>query len=201
DIITYTLSYTNKASGLNTATGVQLSDTLPPQIVVDPNNIPAGGVLVGNIIYWDLTNLTIRAGGQITFPAQVSPNAGFGVSFTNSAQVLSAENDLNYSDDTSTLVTTTVGCAQPSVSSSPASLTRCSGDSITFTPVVNGTGPMTYQWLKNGSNIPGETGSSCTIAAISTADAGAFSVVITNLCGSATSVSTTLIVNTNVSAT
>src|SRR6266481_5662564 len=68
DIITYTLSYTNETSGLNTATGVQLSDTLPPQIVVDPNNIPAGGILVGNIIYWDLPNLAIRTGGQITFP-------------------------------------------------------------------------------------------------------------------------------------
>ena len=56
DIITYSLTYSNRASANNAATGVQLSDVLPAEVTVLANTIPAGGLLVGNTIYWDLPN-------------------------------------------------------------------------------------------------------------------------------------------------
>ena len=65
DIITYTLSYTNRTTGFNPATGVQLNDILPPEVSVNSSNLPAGGMLVGNTLFWDLPNLPLGAGGQI----------------------------------------------------------------------------------------------------------------------------------------
>src|SRR5439155_1473278 len=133
------LVYTNKTTGFDPATGVQLSDVLPAEVIVGTNTIPAGGMLIGNILYWDLTNLPVGVGGRISFQVQVPPTAGFGVSFTNTAQILSAENDLDYSDNTSTWVTTLVGCSAPAVLIDPESATKCSGDSLTFTGTANGT--------------------------------------------------------------
>src|SRR5439155_21540202 len=139
DLVTYVLVSTNKTTGFDPATGVQLSDVLPAEVIVGTNTIPAGGMLIGNTLYWDLTNLPVGVGGRISFQVQVSPTAGFGVSFTNTAQILSAENDLDYSDNTSTWVTTLVGCSAPAVLIDPESATKCSGDSLTFTGTANGT--------------------------------------------------------------
>jgi len=69
DIITYSLSYTNQTTGFNPATGVQLSDMLPPEVIVDTNTLPPNCMLVGNTFYCDLPNMPLGAGGQISFQA------------------------------------------------------------------------------------------------------------------------------------
>src|SRR5204863_1092508 len=117
------------------------------------NTIPAGGRLAGNTIYWDLPNLPLGAGGSLSFQVQVNANVPYGSSFTNFSQILSSENDLDYSDNSSRLVTSTISCAPPSVTLSPLSATKCPGDSITFTASASGSTPLSYQWRKNGSNI------------------------------------------------
>ncbi|MFO0082679.1 MAG: GC-type dockerin domain-anchored protein, partial [Phycisphaerales bacterium] len=77
----------------------------------------------------------------------------------------------------------------------PASLSRLSGQPASFTFTASGTGPLSFQWQKDGSNIVGETGATLTIAAASPADNGAYRVVVTNACGSATSTAATLTVD------
>src|SRR6266849_9767154 len=100
--IIYTLTYTNHAIGTNTATGVQLTDIFPPQVIVNTNGLPAGGRMTGNTLYVDVTNLPPGAGGQVSFQVQVDPAAAVGTSFTNFSQILSAEDDANYSYNSST---------------------------------------------------------------------------------------------------
>jgi hypothetical protein len=112
---------------------------------------------VGNIIYWDLPNLPIGVGGRLSFQAQINSNAPFGAYLTNFSQILSAENDLDYSDNTSILVTSTLSCAPPSVAISPASIVKCPGETAGFTATANGTGPLSYQWLRTGVEIAGQT--------------------------------------------
>ena len=51
-----------------------------------------------------------------------------------------------------------------------------------------------HQWRKNGKNISGATGSSYTLSEITTANAGTYTVVATNLLGSGTSNSAVLTV-------
>src|SRR5258708_3726733 len=203
DFITYTLAYTNQATGTNAARGVQMSDILPPQVIVDTNTL-AGGRLTGNTIYWDLsdgTNLPPGFGSQLSFQVQLDPATPFGSSFTNFSQILSAENDADYSDNTSTWVTTIPNCTRPTVLVNPSSATRCPGSSVAFISSASGSAPLSYQWLKSGITIPGATNNSFSISSVSSGDAASYALVVANTCGSVTSAPSPLIISTNASAT
>ncbi|MCB1050050.1 MAG: immunoglobulin domain-containing protein [Acidobacteria bacterium] len=82
----------------------------------------------------------------------------------------------------------------PSISSSPSPTTVCPGDSILMTTVASG-GSLTYQWRKDGMDIPGETSAFFSISSVQASDAGDYSCLVSNDCGSATSASATLTVN------
>ena len=57
-----------------------------------------------------------------------------------------------------------------------------SGSPVTLAVYAAGTGPLSYQWKLNGSNIMGATSSTYTTSAV-----GSYSVVVTNSLGNATS--------------
>src|SRR6266545_843724 len=78
----------------------------------------------------------------------------------------------------------------------PTALTRCEGGSATFSTTASGTGSFTYQWQKDGVNIPDETSSSYTINPVATSDAGTYRVVVSGTCGSDTTEGALLTVNT-----
>ena len=61
------------------------------------------------------------------------------------------------------------------------------GGSHTFTVAATGTAPLAYQWLKNGTAIPGATGSSYQITGAQAADVGNYSVRVTNIVGTVAS--------------
>ncbi len=77
----------------------------------------------------------------------------------------------------------------------PVEQTLCETSAVTFTVEVSGTAPYSYQWRKDGAEIDGATGAEYAIASIAPADAGAYDVVVTNLCGSATSAAAVLTVD------
>lgn len=60
------------------------------------------------------------------------------------------------------------------------------GDSLTLVAVADGTQPLTYQWQRNGAPIPGKTEPSLTLASITLADAGDYTLVVSNTRGSVT---------------
>jgi uncharacterized repeat protein (TIGR01451 family) len=198
--ITYTLSYTNKAVGTNTARGVQVSDILPAGLIVDTNTI-GGGYYAGNTVFWDVPNLAPGASGTISFQAKVSAANTNGNVLANYAQILSSENDANMSDNSSTATTTVIiTCVPPTIASNPASQTVCPGSQVSFSGAANGTAPS-LQWLKNGNPISGATNASYSIASASSGDAGTYALAASNSCGIATSSAANLIVNIPTSAT
>lgn len=69
----------------------------------------------------------------------------------------------------------------------PASQTVAAGTNVTFSANSASLPTPTYQWQKNGINIPGATGSAYTIFSVSTSDAGNYTVVATNSTGAVTS--------------
>ncbi len=78
----------------------------------------------------------------------------------------------------------------------PTAQTTAVGGAATFSITPPGTGgPFTYQWLFNGTAIPGATGSSFTINNVSSANAGSYSVMITDSAGTVTTTPVTLTVN------
>jgi hypothetical protein len=68
------------------------------------------------------------------------------------------------------------------------------GSGVTLSVGVTGTPPISYQWRKDGVAISGATNASFTIANPQFADAGVYSVVVSNTLGSATSNGATLTV-------
>lgn len=75
----------------------------------------------------------------------------------------------------------------PSVVVAPVSTSPARGSRTTLSVLASGDAPLGYQWLRNGAEISGATSRDYTIASVSDADAGDYSVRITNAAGSFTS--------------
>jgi hypothetical protein len=58
-----------------------------------------------------------------------------------------------------------------------------------------GSGPLTFQWRKNGAVIAGASGAEFTLADAKPGDSGSYAVVVSNQVGSATSVAASVVVN------
>jgi hypothetical protein len=71
----------------------------------------------------------------------------------------------------------------PTITSQPRSQTILAGETATFTVVAVGTGPLTYQWRRNESEIPGATGTSLIFANAASADSGEIRVRVTDSIG------------------
>lgn len=78
-----------------------------------------------------------------------------------------------------------------SVATQPASQTATTGNDATFTVVAGGSGPYSYQWLFQGTNIAGATGSSFTVNA-QAATSGTYAVLVSNPANSVLSSNATL---------
>ena len=76
----------------------------------------------------------------------------------------------------------------------PQSQTVTVGASVTFSAFASGTGMLSYQWQKNGVDLPGETTSTLTLEGVQSADVGRYRVQASNALGSAFSVEATLII-------
>jgi alpha-tubulin suppressor-like RCC1 family protein/formylglycine-generating enzyme required for sulfatase activity len=88
---------------------------------------------------------------------------------------------------------------KPGITLQPVSITRTSGEGVTFS--VTATNPagspsaLTYQWYKNGTAIPTGTNPTFIILPLTIAEAGNYSVVVSNLYGAVTSNIASLTVN------
>ena len=71
----------------------------------------------------------------------------------------------------------------PSITNQPASGTVASGGTATLTVGVAGTSPFSYQWRFNGVNIDGATNVSLSITNFCVANAGGYSVTVSNSAG------------------
>jgi|GEM_PF-650890 len=81
------------------------------------------------------------------------------------------------------------------ITSQPVSQVVSAGSTVTFYVAASGQPPLRYQWRKNGVNIAGATNATYTIAAVTTASAGGYTVVVSNSAGSVTSQTATLTIN------
>jgi hypothetical protein len=167
---------------------------IAPSIFADPQP-PTGTLYAG-----DTLKLTVDAGGTPNLTYQWRKNAlPIGGATASSYSVASAaltdsgtydvivSNSSGTSNSASATVTVSPQ-ASPSFTQNLLIGTRAifAGGTIKLQVAAVG-GGVTYQWKKNGSNIAGQTTSSLTIAGITAADAGSYTVVASNGAGNQTS--------------
>jgi hypothetical protein len=81
----------------------------------------------------------------------------------------------------------------PTVVTPPLSRTNNQGTSAAFSALVTGSQPLSFQWLKNGTNLSNTTSvsgadqSTLTLSCVGFVDTGDYSVIVSNVSGSVTS--------------
>jgi hypothetical protein len=98
------------------------------------------------------------------------------------------------------LVATLIVIDPPAITAQPGSRTNVAGTTASFAVQASGTAPLSYQWQFNGTNLTansqfsGVTASSLTISNVQAANAGNYTVVVTNSAGTTTSLAAALTV-------
>ena len=87
------------------------------------------------------------------------------------------------------------GYSAPIIAAQPAGLTVFVGSSVTFNISASGRGVLSYQWKKDGTDISGAISTSYSVAPVTTAYAGNYTVAVTNAYGTTLSNMATLTVN------
>jgi hypothetical protein len=73
------------------------------------------------------------------------------------------------------------------VTQTPPGPINYEGQTITDNVYAVGSGTLTYQWLENGTNLTGQTGTNLVLTGVHTTDSGSYSVVVSNAYGVVTS--------------
>lgn len=83
----------------------------------------------------------------------------------------------------------------PSITLQPTNQTVTAGSNVLFLVGVTGSAPLGFQWRFNGDDLPSRISSTLTLLNVQAANAGAYTVVVTNAGGSVTSAPAVLVVN------
>jgi len=169
----------------------------PITVVSQPQ---AQTVIAGNPFSFGVTNR-----GSLPYFYQWQKNNTNIAGATNAiyAVALASSNDMAYyrviiSNPVSVVTTSNVlltVLVPPSILAHPTNQEVALNGSVVFYVTATGTAPLSYQWRKNGTNIPGANLSSYAINNASTNDAGVYSVIVSNSAGVAISSNATLVVN------
>jgi hypothetical protein len=82
----------------------------------------------------------------------------------------------------------------PVILTQPTNQTILSGATASFAATASGTGPLSFQWQQNGSDVAGATAAAWSIPGAEPADSGDYTVVVSSPCGAITSQVATLVV-------
>src|SRR5262249_35322172 len=85
------------------------------------------------------------------------------------------------------MVATLTVLIPPVITNQPVSQTVAAGGSVSFQVSASGTSPFGYQWLFDRTNVIGSCTNFLVLGSVQLAQAGNYSVVVTNIVGAVTS--------------
>ena len=194
----YSVVITNIAGVVTSSVAVLLVSNLPPSITTQPANLSvyAGETAAFSVLaagtaplayQWQFngTNISGATNDDYSFNnAQTNSAGNYSVAITNLSGSI-----------TSAVAVLAVASPVPVILTNPFPLTVGQGASATFTVVAGGASPLEYQWRFNGNDITDAITNPFTLSSAQLADAGNYSVVVTNSAGSVTSSVAVLVVN------
>ena len=175
--LTYNITVTN--SGPQVATGVSLTNALPPGTTFV--SASSGGTYANGKVVWNVNSLNANATNK--FSVTITPTTGGLI--TNTATVASVTPDPNNANQSASMVTTVN--AVPAITGQPTNQFALAGSDITFQVAASGMPAPAYQWYFNGTNLSSATTTALTITNVQMAKQGGYFAIITNVAGSATS--------------
>ena len=201
DAGSYTVTLTNSLGSATSAAGVLTVAQAPvaPTIITAPASQTAttGDTVQFTVavsgtptptIQWlkDGSGIDGATSATLTIPnVQLSDAGGYAVTVANSqGTVTSATAQL----------TVKLAAIAPVFSAPPLSQTVATGSTVVFTAPAIGSPAPTYEWLLNGTTIPGATSATLMIPRATVANAGAYTAVAQNSLGLATSTPAALVV-------
>jgi hypothetical protein len=212
DIVTLTMTSSLPSNCLTggiaeaNAAGITMTITPITAITSQPSNanvclggaqsLAVSAVGTGTITYqWQSASTVAGPFTNISFASNTSAQSST-LSIPSVAAQLSYQLVATSSCGTATSSIATISINQATgITAQPQSVVACDGTTASFNITAVGTGSISYQWRYNGSPITGATSASYSIPAISTANAGQYSVVVSATCGSVTSTNAQLTVN------
>jgi len=124
-----------------------------------------------------------------TTQAVYFPGAATAASTTNIADYALTSGAAVFTNNAPQSFTVQSSCTSPSVSTQPDPGHDRVGFEFTFSVAADGTGPLSYQWRKDGDDIfddarrMGTDTAALTISPLELGDTGSYDVVVTNSCG------------------
>jgi HYDIN/CFA65/VesB-like, Ig-like domain/Cep192 domain 4/Immunoglobulin domain/Immunoglobulin I-set domain len=177
-------SFGNVAMGSSSLQTLTLTNMGASTITISQAAITGAGFsVVGG-----MSSVSIAAGQGHSFQIQFAPAGPGNVSGSIAIASDAANSPLGIS-------LSGTGATALAITTQPANQTVTAGQSANFSVVASGTGTLSYQWKKNGTDISGAIASFYTTPATTNADNGAkFTVVVTDTNGNLTSNAATLTV-------
>jgi pimeloyl-ACP methyl ester carboxylesterase len=174
-------------SGANATTGLELC--IPLSLLGNPT---------GNI----LVMVDINGSGDTYLSNQFLPGLTVGTANLGGGGLYGPGGGVfNFGSTPGQYFVVSVSNQSPSIFSQTASQTVPVVSNVTFGVTAMGTWPLNYQWQFNGQNIAGQTAASLSLTNVQFANAGGYSVMVTNTYGSVTSAVAQLTVFTNLVVT
>jgi hypothetical protein len=182
--------------GSTTGSVAVLTVIAPPSISAQPQSL---AVIQGQTATFNVT-ASAACGDGLTYQwrfntTNISGAIASGFTLTN-AQPADAGSYIavvtNSAGSVTSVIATLTVNVPPSITEQPQSQTVNQGSNATFTITASGTAPLAYQWRFNSMNIAGATAGAYARTNAQPADAGSYTVVVTNVAGAVTSMVATL---------
>ena len=190
------VGYTGLRVDRVSALGTALPAGTAPFIVQQPQSI--------NVPLASRVTFLVRANGSAPLsyqwfygvdelPGETRPELSFTLDFPDQAGDYRVEVRNAFGTVLSQTAVLTVRDA-PQIVTQPQSQAVAAGETVTFSVTADGAEPFTYQWTKNGTDIPGANSPTLTLNNAGLSDAGNYAVRVSNFAGTATSAVATLAV-------